>query len=100
MKKLIIAAALVLASVSAANAGGLKCDIVQILPGLFLPNCVTYERSSYGDNYYRDHDKRWEYHRDARYDYRHRGYWDEGRRHHHWDRDDYDRHHRPDSRRW
>lgn len=106
MKKLIIAAAMVLTSATVADAGGLKCEIVQVLPGIFLPQCTTYDRYAYRGHYQDNYDRRGYYDRGyrhnryagnyTRYD---RDYYDRNRRPH-LKRDIYDRPYRRDGHRW
>lgn len=105
MKKWIITAAIVLSSVSVANAERLTCEIVQVLPGFFLPQCTTYDRYEYR-GHYRDNSDSWEHHRGGRHD---RYAWNNNRhdrryynrdRTPHLDRDVYERPYRRDHQRW
>lgn len=104
MKKWIIAAAILLTSVTAANAGSLRCGIVQVLPGIFLPQCesIRYEYRSHS----RGHHARWEQRRGGRHNHyaRHQNHHDRdyyGKKRHprrNWDIDD--RPYHRDSHRW
>jgi len=60
MKKWIITAAILLASATAANAGWLKCEIIQVVPGFSLQRCETTQRHE-PRNYYRGNFKWWEH---------------------------------------
>ena len=101
MKKLIIAVALLLASVTVANAEGLRCEIVQVLPGIFLPQCESSYRHV-SRNYYRGDNVRWRYERGSRHNRhnRHDRYYYGKKRHPRMDKDIYDRPHRRDNHRW
>jgi len=108
MKKLIIALALLLTSVTVANAG-LRCEIVQVLPGIFLPQCDSSYRYVSRD-YYRGDNIRWGYKRGSRHNRydrhykRHNSrndrYYYGKKRHPRVERDIYDRPHNRDNHRW
>ena len=105
MKKWIIAAAILLTSVTAANAGSVKCEIVQVLPGFFFPRCESNSRYEHR-SHYRNNDDRWEHKRGGRhsryarnYNRHDRDYYGK-KRHPHMEKDIYDRPYRRDNHRW
>jgi len=105
MKKWIIAAAILLTSVTVANAGGVRCEIVQVLPGFFLPRCDNYARYE-NHRHSRNDYNRWGHERGGRDNHYARNYNrydrnDNGRkRHARVEKDIHDRPYRHDSHRW
>ena len=105
MKTMIIAVAILLTSVTVANAARLKCEIVQVLPGIFLPQCESKNRYE-SRNHYRGNHDRWSYERGSmrnRYVRNHnrhdRNYYGK-KRHPRMEKDIYDRPYYRDNHRW
>ena len=98
MKEMIITIAILLISVTVANAARLRCEMVQVLPGIFISQCESTHRNEYR-NHYRVYDDRWGNERGSRHNRYTRSYYGK-KRHPRIDKDIYDRPYLRDNQRW